>query len=61
MVSLRLIAPLLVLLAVLPASVYFGGPALYLALAGGCVVLIATTLYLAFGPSDGGPAHATNA
>jgi|GEM_PF-3278314 len=61
MVSLRHLSAALALLAVLPVAVYFGGPVVYLGLSLTCVALIAATLYLAFGPAEGGHAHSPDA
>lgn len=58
---LRLIAAALVLLGLVPVYIYFGGPVTYLALSFACVILIAATLYLAFGPASGDHAHASDA
>ena len=52
MVSIRHVAALVTLVALLPAGVFFGAPVVPLGLVVGCVLLIAVALYLLFGPSE---------
>lgn len=58
MLSFRYLAPALVFLGVIPVFIYVG-PTTYLALSFMCIVLIAATLYISFGPAEGG--HETHA
>lgn len=55
--SLRTIAVALVLLGVIPVAIYVG-PSVYFALSFTCIVLIAATLYISFGPSEAAEDHA---
>jgi hypothetical protein len=52
MVSIRHVAALVTLVALLPAGVFFGAPVVPLGLVVGCVLLVAASLYLLFGPSE---------
>jgi hypothetical protein len=51
MLSFRYLAVALVFLGAIPVAIYLGGST-YLALSLGCILLIAASLYLAFGPSE---------
>lgn len=61
MATLRYVATVLALLGLVPVFVYFGGLSTYFALSLGCVILIAATLYLAFGSPSGGHDHSADA
>lgn len=61
MATLRYLATALVLLGLVPVFVYFGGPSTYFALSLGCVLLVAATLYLAFGSANGDQEHSADA
>ena len=54
MLTPRVLATLLALLGLVPVYAYFGGPVTYFTLSLGCVVLIAASLYLSFGPAEAG-------
>lgn len=59
MLPFRYVATAFVLLGLIPVFLYFGGPATYLGLSFGCVLLIAATMYIMFSPAEGGhEAHA---
>lgn len=58
MVSIRHVAAAIVLVAILPAGAFFGAPVVPLGLAVGCLLLVAGTLFTAFGPTEEGAEHA---